>query len=254
MDGNQRKEFTTSVAHMSRVYSFLLEKTNHSEVERRKICEAFLKNEMIFVPHRPPSQPQSTRQSAGFFYLNKDVCWTDPTDVSSKLLKEQDKKTTRPLLEMFYGRQGAQESLATFFVDLIRVDATPNGGEYIEMASTVAEVSRFPSPTSLSDMLKIFATLGNKCVGRDHNDSLRFDQQIDEAMANFLKQHLQDDQKCFFPTADKWVALTDKPLIVDDRSLLKIFQKEKSVHFLDFRDFFSTSEAWITQTWASKRT
>ena len=238
MDGNQRKEFTTSVAHMSRVYSFLLEKTNHSEVERRKICEAFLKNEMIFVPHRPPSQPQSTRQSAGFFYLNKDVCWTDPTDVSSKLLKEQDKKTTRPLLEMFYGRQGAQESLATFFVDLIRVDATPNGGEYIEMASTVAEVSRFPSPTSLSDMLKIFATLGNKCVGRDHNDSLRFDQQIDEAMANFLKQHLQDDQKCIFPTADKWVALTDKPLIVDDRSLLKIFQKEKSVHFLDFRDFF----------------
>ena len=233
MDGNQRKEFTTSVAHMSRVYFFLLEKMNQSGVERMKIHEAFLKNEMIFVPHHPPSL-----QSAGFFYLKKDVCWTDPTEVSRKLLEEQDKMTTRPLLEMFYGSQSSQESLATFFVGLICVDATPNGVEYIEMASTVAEVSRFPSPTSLSHMLKIFATLGRKCVGGNHNDSMQLDQQIDKTMATFLKQYLQDDQMRIFPTADKWVALSDKPHIVDDKSLFKIFHLEKSVHFLDFRDFF----------------
>ena len=233
MDGNQRKEFTTSVAHMSRVYFFLLEKMNQSGVERMKIHEAFLKNEMIFVPHRSPSL-----QSAGFFYLKKDVCWTDPTEVSRKLLEEQDKMTTRPLLEMFYGSQSSQESLATFFVGLICVDATPNGVEYIEMASTVAEVSRFPSPTSLSDMLKIFATLGRKCVGGNHNDSMQLDQQIDKTMATFFKQYLQDDQMRIFPTTDKWVALSDKPLIVDDKSLFKIFHLEKSVHFLDFRDFF----------------
>ena len=233
MNGNQRKEFTTSVAHMSRVYFFLLEKMNQSGVERMKIHEAFLKNEMIFVPHHPPSL-----QSAGFFYLKKDVCWTDPTEVSRKLLEEQDKMTTRPLLEMFYRSRSTQESLSAFFVDHIGVDATPNVGEYIEMASTVAEVSRFPSPSSLRDMLQIFATFGSKCVGRDHKNSMRLDQQIDANMTAFLKQSLQDDQIRIFPTTDKWVALSEKPLIADDKSLLKIFQKEKSVHFLDFGDFY----------------
>ena len=218
MDGNQRKEFTTSVAHMSKVYSFLL-KVNQSGEERMKIHEAFLKNEMIFVPHRT-----SSLQSAGFFYQRKDVCWTDPTNVSLKLLKEQNKMTTRHLLEMFYGSQSTQESLSTFFVDYIGVDATPNVGEYIEMASTVAEVSRFPSPSYLSDMLQIFATFGVECV--------------DANKAAFLKQSLQDDQIRIFPTTDKWVALSERPLIADDKSLLKIFQKEKSVHFLDFGDFY----------------
>ena len=236
MDGNQRKEFTTSVAHMSKVYSFLL-KVNQSGEERMKIHEAFLKNEMIFVPHRT-----SSLQSAGFFYQRKDVCWTDPTNVSLKLLKEQNKMTTRHLLEMFYGSQSTQESLSTFFVDYIGVDATPNVGEYIEMASTVAEVSRFPSPSSLSDMLQIFATFGSKCIGRDHKHSMRLDQQIDANMAAFLKQSLQDDQIRIFPTADKWVALSEKPLIADDKSLLKLFQKEKSVHFLDFGDFYQSQK------------
>ena len=219
MDGNQRKEFTTSVAHMSRVYSFLLKEMSQSAEERMKIHEAFLKNEMIFVPHRP-----SSLQSAGFFYQRKDVCWTDPTNVSLKLLKEQNKMTTRHLLEMFYGSRSTHESLSTFFVDHIGVDATPNVGEYIEMASTVAEVSRFPSPSYLNDMLQIFATFGVECV--------------DTNKAAFLKQFLEDDQIRIFPTADKWVALSEKPLIADDKSLLKIFQKEKSVHFLDFGDFY----------------
>ena len=218
MDGNQRKEFTTSVAHMSRVYSFLLKEMSQSAEERMKIHEAFLKNEMIFVPHRP-----SSLQSAGFFYQRKDVCWTDPTNVSLKL-KEQNKMTTRHLLEMLYGSRSTQESLSTFFVDHIGVDATPNVGEYIEMASTVAEVSRFPSPSYLSDMLQIFATFGVECV--------------DTNKAAFLKQSLEDDQIRIFPTADKWVALSEKPLIADDKSLLKIFQKEKTVHFLDFGDFY----------------
>ena len=232
MDGNQRKEFTTSVAHMSRVYSFLLKEMSQSAEERMKIHEAFLKNEMIFVPHRP-----SSLQSAGFFYQRKDVCWTDPTNVSLKL-KEQNKMTTRHLLEMLYGSRSTQESLSTFFVDHIGVDATPNVGEYIEMASTVAEVSRFPSPSSLRDMLQIFATFGSKCVGRDHKNRMRLDQQIDANMTAFLKQSLQDDQIRIFPTTDKWVALSEKPLIADDKSLLKIFQKEKSVHFLEFGDFY----------------
>ena len=241
MDGSQPQEFTTSIAHMSRVYLFLLEKMMQNEEDRQKIKDAFHKNALIFVPYRHPessvsNQPQLARQTPGSFFFKKDVCWRDPTDVAVKLFVEHGKVTSRRLLERHYSSPIGYQSLAAFFIDL-HVDETPNVDEYIEMASTVAEVAGFPTHPSLNDMLKIFATLGNKCVARGHNDSMRVEKQIDENMAAFLKQSLEREQKCIFPSFGKWVALTDKPLLPDDKSLLKIFQKEKNVHFLDFEDF-----------------
>ena len=242
MDGSQPHEFTTSVAHMSRVYSFLLEKMSQNEEDRRKINDAFHKNALIFVPHRhadfSSGQLQLERKTPGSFLLKKDVCWRDPTDVAVRLFVEHGKETTRRLLERYYSSPKNHQSLAAFFIDQMHVDETPNVHEYIEMASTVAEVAGFPTPPSLSDMLKIFATLGNNCVARGHNDNMRFEKQLDENKAAFLKQSLEREKKCIFPSSGKWVALTDKPLLPDDKLLLKIFQKEKSVHFLDFDDFF----------------
>ncbi|XP_078347983.1 uncharacterized protein LOC144633073 isoform X2 [Oculina patagonica] len=242
IDGSQPLEFTTSVAHMGTVYSFLFEKMSQNEEDRRKINDAFHKNALIFVPRRHPEsssqQHQLAQKTSGSFLLKKDVCWRDPTDVAVKLFVENGKVTTRRLLERHYSSPKSQQSLAAFFIDQLHVDETPNVDEYIEMASTVAEVAGFPSPSSSNDMLKIFATLGNKCVARGHNDSIRVEKQIDENMAAFLKQSLERELKCIFPSFGKWVALTDKPLLPDDKSLLKIFQKEKSVHFLDFGDFF----------------
>lgn len=240
VDGSQPRDFTTSVAHMSRVYSFLSEKMAQNGEDRRKINDAFHKNALIFVPHRyPDSSTNPARQASGSFLLKKDVCWRDPTEVALKLFKEHGEVTTRRLLERHYSiSESQQQSLVPFFIDQLHVDETPKVDEYIEMASTVAKVAGFPTPSSLNDMLKIFATLGRKCVARGHNDSMRVDQQIDDNMANFLKQSLEREQKCIFPSFDKWVALSDKPLLPDDKSLLKIFQKEKSVHFLDFGNFF----------------
>ena len=237
MDGSQPRDFTTSIAHMSRVYFFLLEKMFQNEEDRRKIHEAFHKNALIFFPHRY-LESSSDQTQPGSFLLKKDVCWRDPTDVAVKLFREHGKATTRRLLERHYSSSKGQQSLADFFVDQMHVDATPNVDEYIEMASTVAEVAGFPTPSSLSDMLKIFSTLGSKCVARGHNDSIRVDMQIDVNMAAFLKQSLEREQRCIFPSFGKWVALSDKPILPDDKSLWKIFQKEKSVHFLNLEDFF----------------
>ena len=243
VDGSQPKDFTTSVNHMSRVYSFLSEKMAQNDQDKRKINDAFHKNPLIFVPHRYPdsstNQDQRLRKSNGSFLLKKDVCWRDPTNVALKLLKESGEVTTRRLLERHYSKpESQQQSLVHFFIDQLHVDETPNVDEYIEMASIVAEVARFPTPSSLNDMLKIFATLGGKCVVRGHNDSMRVTEKIDVNMAAFLKQSLEREEKCIFPSFDKWVALSDKPLLPDDKSLSKIFQKEKSVHFLDVGDFF----------------
>lgn len=242
VDGSQPRDFTTTVAHMSRVYSFLFEKMTQSDKDKRKVNDAFHKNALIFVPHRYPDsstkQDQRMRKSPGSFLLKKDVCWRDPTGVSLKLLKEHGEVTTRRLLERHYSiPESQQPSLVPFFIDQLHVDETPKVDEYIEMASTVAKVAGFPTPSSLNDMLKIFATLGSKCVVRGHNDSMRVDEQIDVNMSAFVKQSLEGEQRCIFPSFDKWVALSDKPLLPDDKALLRIFQKEKSVHFLDFGVF-----------------
>ena len=161
--------------------------------------------------------------------------------VAAKLLKDHGKTTTRHLLEGLYHshpKSSAQQSLAAFFVDQLNVDETPNVDEYIEIASTVAEVAGFPTPSSLSDMLKIFSTLGRKCVARSHSDGIRLDNEIDVNMATFLKQSLEREQKCIFPSFEKWVSFSDKPLLGDDKSLLNIFQRENGVHFLDLGDLF----------------
>ena len=261
VEGRQSKEFTTSLAHMSEVYSFLLERMSQREEERKKISEAFLKNALIFVPRRYPESSSSKQihmahRLPGSFYLLKDVCWRDPTDIGSKLLKDHGKITTGHLLQGYYhscSRTSGQQSLAAFFVDQLNVHETPKVDEYIEMASTVAEVAGFPTPSSLSDMLKIFSVLGRKCIAVDHNDSIRVENEINPNMAAFLKQSLEGEERSIFPSFGKWVSLSDKPLLPDEKSLLKIFQnlkekdipegegkmeKKKGVYFLDLGDLF----------------
>ena len=229
------KEFTTSLAHMREVYSFLYDKMVQNEEQRKKVCDAFLKNALVFVPFRSALtsciKPQPKHQLSGLFHVLKDVYWRDPTEVALKLLRDHGKVTTRHVLEGVYhslSKASSQQSLATFFVDQLKVDETPNVDEYLEMASAVAELAGFPTPSSVNDMLKVFAILGRKCIARDHKDSIRIENTVDVNMASFIRQSLDASFKCIFPSSGKWVSLSDKPLLLDNKSLFKIFQKETS--------------------------
>lgn len=131
VQGSQSEEFITSVAHMSEVYSFLLQRMSKSEEEEKRIKEAFRKNALIFVPSGSPKpsskQSQTTQQLSGSFCFKKDVCWRDPTDVAGKLLNDHGKVTTRHLLEGFYShpRASVHQSLSAFFVDQLNVTKRP---------------------------------------------------------------------------------------------------------------------------------
>lgn len=244
------QRFMTSVAHMSEVYSFLSWRMSQSEEEKRQISEAFRKNALIFVPRLDQDSPafketHIKKPLQGSFCLKKDVCWREPTGVASKYFKDHAKVTTRRLLQGYYHGFSPRHSLAQFFIDQLNVDETPNIDEYIEMASTVAEESAFPTPSALSDMLKIFSVLGRKCIPQSHKDNVHLESEIDENMASFLKKSLERDDRIIFPCSGKWVPLSDKPLIPDEKSLVKIFQnlkekdftqeeeKKKAVYFLD---------------------
>lgn len=236
VEKKQRQGFMTSVAHMSEVYSFLSWRMSQNEVEKMQITEAFRKNALIFVPRLDRDSPafketHIKKPLQGSFCLKKDVCWREPTGVASKYFKDHSKVSTRRLLQGYYHRSSPRHSLAQFFIDQLNVDETPNVEEYIEMASTVAEESSFPTPSALSDMLKIFSVLGRKCIRQSQNDNVHLESEIDENMANFLKKSLERDDRIIFPSTGKWVSLPDKPLIGDEKSLVKIFQNFKDKDF-----------------------
>ena len=244
------QEFTTSVAHMSEVYSYLFSRMLQNEDEKRQISDFFEKNALIFVPDpNVESSVSKEVHTPGSFHLKKDVCWHDPTCLVSKYFKEHG-MITRRLLQGYYYRPSMQWSLEHFFVGQLNVNETPNVNEYIEIASTVAEVSGFPTPSALNEMLKIFSVLGEKCVvTRNPNDGMcseyEMGETINEEMVSFLRNALKRKDRVIFPSSDKWVSLSDKPLRADDKSLLKIFQnldrgseeeKKEGVFFLNLGD------------------
>ncbi|XP_068715873.1 uncharacterized protein [Montipora foliosa] len=236
VEKRQPQGFMTSVAHMSEVYSFLSWRMSQSEDEKMQITEAFRKNALIFLPRLDRDSPafketHIKKPLQGSFCLKKDVCWREPTGVASKYFKDHSKVSTRRLLQGYYHRSSPRHSLAQFFIDQLNVDETPNVEEYIEMASTVAEESSFPTPSALSDMLKIFSVLGRKCIPQSQNDNVHLGSEIDENMANFLKKSLERDDRIIFPSSGKWISLSDKPLMGDEKSLVKIFQNFKEKDF-----------------------
>ena len=239
------QEFTTSLSHMSEVYSFLSWRMSESEHDKRQITEVFRKNALIFVPRLEgfSKEIHMKNRVTGSFCLKKDVCWRDPTGIASKYLENHGKVITRRLLQGYYDfRPSTQQSLLQFFVHQLKVDDTPNVDEYVEMASTVAEVSRFPTPSARDDMLEIFSVLGEKCISQGHSDNSYLEYAVDETMANFVRGALKKDDVIIFPSSDKWISLSDKPLLADEKSLLRIFQNserggreetKKGVYFLD---------------------
>ncbi|XP_068725664.1 uncharacterized protein [Montipora capricornis] len=254
------QEFTTSVSHMSEVYSFLSWRMSESEHDKRQITEVFRKNALIFVPRLEgvSKEIHMKNRVTGSFCLKKDVCWRDPTGIASKYLENHGKVITRRLLQGYYdSRPSTQQSLLQFFVHQLKVDDTPNVDEYVEMASTVAEVSRFPTRSSLDDMLEIFSVLGGKCISQGHSDNSYLEDAVDETMANFVRGALKKDDVIIFPSSDKWISLSDKPLLADEKSLLRIFQNserggreetKKGVYFLDLGELLQPRQQRSSKT------
>ena len=235
-------EFTTSLAHMKEVYSFLYKRCTQSQDEKKRICEAFQNKPLVFVPHtKMHSSPSEQEDVRGCFCFKKEVCWCDPSGVAMKLCQKGENPFQRQMLQQFY----SQADLSMFLKSFLKVDKTPNMDEYVEMASSLAEGSKFPTPTSIKDILRIFAVLGEKCIAHGPNQGVPYEYETDElgvfhpdqeveidpVKSSYLKTRLENEE--ILPTAEKWVALSVKPMLADDKNLQNIFQKEKNVYFLD---------------------
>lgn len=223
-DTCQDSVFITSLSHMKRVYGFLHEQCCSQDI-RVKITDAFQKNSLFFIPK--DTVKVADRRVQGKFYSIKEVCWNDPAEVTQKLHSSKRYTPKRQILSPHY-----KES-HDFLIPVLRVDPTPHTDEYIEMAAVLADESALPTPPVIESIFEIFAVLGKKCFDERHRPNYEVydeDLQIDQHMARYLRGKLQ--QEAIFPCGERWVTLSDKPIIPDSKQLKKIFDKERNVHFI----------------------
>ena len=236
-----QKTFTTSLGHMKRVYSFLHKHCALSQDQRREhICDAFNKQPLLFIPQTKLGHKFGDVFS-GVFCFKKDVCLEDPTGVVVTLEQQEETAIKRHLIGHFY----LQDPYVTkFFVEVLNIDKTPNIGEYVGVASALAERSKVPTPEVVDKIRKVFAELGKKCTtqppsGRMTPDSIDMNRgpeeaQIDPVKSGYLKERLKGED--VFPTTDKWISLEESPVLPDEKHLLKIFEKVPNVSLLDLGD------------------
>lgn len=238
---DQERGFVTSLAHMKRVYQFIHEKHETStKDDKSKITSAFQKNPLIFFPHDSylPREKQDQKRE-GKFYHRKEVCWKDPSDVAYELVKSGKYTAKRQILSTCYNKH------YEFFRSCLEVDLTPHSDEYIEMASVLVNENPLPTPSVLEMIIEIFAVLGEKCLTRPltetnytHVDNANYahtelsleEEVINSAIAKYLKTKLAKED--IFPCATRWVSLSDKPVVDDNKRLKKVFEGEKDVHFI----------------------
>jgi len=211
---------------MKYVFAFFHDKFRTEAAKAKIIADAFKKNSLIFVPVESNQDPKKSVQ--GKFFSMKDVCWNDPSDVTRILQQTRKYTPRRQLLSTYY-----KES-HDFLRLQLKVDLTPNADEYIEMAVVLVKESSVPTPAVIEPILEIFAVLGEKCKIHqpntgcsDANESMHT---IDPKMAQFLQQRLKEE--AIFPCGKKWLTLSEKPIISDNKQLKKIFENEKGVYFI----------------------
>lgn len=197
--------FKTSLKHMKNVYAFLHDQCHNPT----KVTDAFKKNPLIFVPGERSQDPEKLVR--GKFYSMKEVCWNDPSDVTQKLQLSKKYTPKRQILSPHY------RDIHDFLRLVLHVDLTPHADEYIEMAAVLVGENSVPTPAVIESILEIFAVLGEKC-------------QTDKNNAQYLQKRLREE--AIFPCGERWVALSEQPIIPDSKTLKKIFEKEKGVHFI----------------------
>eukprot|EP00794_Sanderia_malayensis_P009471 gene9471-10459_t len=142
------EDFSTSINHMINIYHFM--KDHSHEVDATEFDKP-----IIFVPEERGTDPSF--KVRGSFCLKKEVCLYDHSTIYARYSSLFPSR--RHLLFQFYPKDILQ-----FFVDLVKVDSTPNVREYVNMACILADDITLPDQARVDDLMVVFATLGEKCL------------------------------------------------------------------------------------------
>ncbi|XP_065060085.1 uncharacterized protein LOC135687459 [Rhopilema esculentum] len=232
--------FATTLKHMTNVYNYI-------KAHLKDVDAADLSKPIIFVPEKPC---KTVFLSRGKLLSKGEVCLYDYSKVMSKRSSLLTSK--RQLLCQYYPKE-----VLEFFEKDMNIDKTPTLRDYINIAIAIAEDTRLPDYEAYNDLMAVFSQIGIKCVSSDHEEEFqdivkshdstweRFDGMkdlFDFGKANFVYENLKDEK--IIPTEDHcFSSPKEKPFLVDDPKLAKIFEKERSVHFVDTEGIAAKMEA-----------
>ncbi|XP_033112404.1 uncharacterized protein LOC117113227 [Anneissia japonica] len=215
--------FTTSVKHILQVYNHL---QRYAPPEQLQIF--FDKFPAVFLPS---SLCEQHRVVPGRFVHKSLTYWIDPTKLFHKYVASSNRDS---VIEIYH------ESNRDFFQRQLKIDDTPTMLEYLQLLVKITSENQLPNVNVLADILKIFGILGEKCAisGHTYSRSSSATQDsisVDTNRAAYLKEMLKG-YKVFPTKANRWVALDDEPLIVDEGSkeLEKLFCSNQDINFLQW--------------------
>ncbi|OVA05273.1 protein of unknown function DUF3883 [Macleaya cordata] len=215
--------FKTSIAQMSKFYSFIWD---GADTSKSKISAEFSSGPSIFVPFQNVSRHDDVVH--GMFLSRDNVYWQDPTgsvDLLKKLLlqcgsiNETNCHLSNTLAQVYHG-------LHDFFVNECRVCEIPPFRSYVQILLQLSKVA-LPSQAAnavFQVILKWADDLKSGLVGQE--DVL------------YLKEFLLKLENTVLPTVlDKWVSLHPTFGLVcwcDDEELRKQFKHSDNISFLYF--------------------
>ena len=245
------QNFQTSLNHMRNVYDFLQKSQFSLEMlEGTDKCIVFLPR----IESRTDLDAMVNEAELEGVFLSKDkVCWNDPT--YSFVKYHHLVADSRPIIKNHY------EVLERFFVDILKVDQTPNAREYIGLACAIADTIHLPDAKAVKKLLSVFSILGEKCLVQSERErfgsalrikepSAIYDQlheALEPVMSKFVHSNVTGEMAVpLFPTvSDKFVSVEERPLLVDNKELQNIYGKSDQVHFiqlLKLQSFFLGEE------------
>ncbi|KAM4524399.1 uncharacterized protein PAE49_000724 isoform 2-T3 [Odontesthes bonariensis] len=222
-DETQGADFTTTVEHIHKVYTFL-----HTNCPPSRLKELFQHTPAVFVEKSRPTD----KWCSGRFYHLKEVCWSDTTTMFKRyrpLTHRADSPIQDPkVLAPFYSQL---EGMGEFFLKTLNVDHSPTMKQYVGLLELICSSSPIPTYEVLQDVSVLYARLAHKCKLQGTGDQENLPQLI-TGYRPTLKGMVSD--KRVFPTKDNsWVSLARKPMIGDDKELEKIFKPHKQVCLLN---------------------
>uniref|UniRef100_W5MY83 Wu:fj29h11 n=1 Tax=Lepisosteus oculatus TaxID=7918 RepID=W5MY83_LEPOC len=212
-------DFTTSVQHLHNVYTYLYENCNPTQLK-----DLFLHTPAVFIAYE-----RTEEMCSGRFYLKKEVCWNDPTEMFLRYkdqIRKSDGCVQEPrILAPFYGQL---QNMKDLFCKCLDVEPNPSMKQYVDLLELICSPKLLPTAEILQDVSIIYAKLADKCKTPEDQES---ELQMDRNRCVFLKEMLSD--KKVFPTKDLcWVTLARRPLIPDNKTLEKVFKSHTQVCLL----------------------
>ena len=250
-----RKEilFSTTYIHTQNVYKYLQDMIDkHPEIIMELVEEPF-----FFLLSGHCSQQLSDASVAeGKFYHNKDVCWEDPSGIIVQNLNGISK---RRILLGYY-----PPAMKEFFMKRLGVDQYPSSAEYLSVVSDIAYKTTLPDKIACQQIYTLFSLLAQKAIYYDQFDELAnwgWKENVADQILIYhdLKEYINPDVCLFtehkiFPTsANKFVSITDKPILVLDEDLAYIYKKDENLPLIFVKDIIRILKVNETSASRTKR-